>query len=692
MGPKRSENAAKGNKASLASIIVTSTTGAGGTTTEQEQQQLQQQQQQQCTGKFAADIELCCREPSLGYPVLIPVFIRGHSLPTPPPPPPPILQSSSNPSQSQLQQQYPSAGTLSGMSATPSVIGGVADDQMSLTGKKTSRSRVPSIVQSGALIGITGIDSDSRPVSAAVPEPTKVAPSPYKTFQLIDDSEFFRPKLLVDSVGSETEPIDQITALYIRAWQLDQRFIEILKRVLPLQEQLHTLNFCYVGLNQQTTIALVEVCQGIQNLKYVSLDGNPQASDYFYHLIENDDSKILHLSLRYCNMTDLGVERLANALGNMSKQNWKLLTLDLSGNRISDNGGKSLATALRYNRTLVSLNLSSNCLTDESAILFALATSPTPSTVSTKSKSGRIDWKRFTDPNKRKLNPTKIAQIMVDKRNRPESEENRPSSGRQSESKRGRNEGSASNRSSLVNLSSSTANTSRRTTTNPSNTNTKDSGDPPRLSGQLRVKKIAAAMNAATKKHIPIVKEEIEDQVGQGTSLHKRLIDRENPLLETNEVEIHNGEIWLRGNFSLISLNLSKNYLTVDTVKEFLLSIQHQSILSHFNEISNLSSSVTMASLMDFSGLCRLELKNMSDISTKSAEYQSLEAILSQKNPTTRFQQYKEREAKELQETQSVQQSQQLYPVAPEKPATITEKTRTTGKSTAQRLASRPKE
>ena len=97
-------------------------------------------------------------------------------------------------------------------------------------------------------------------------------------------------------------------------------------------------------------------------------------------------------------------------------------------------------------------------------------------------------------------------------------EENRPSSGRQSESKRGRNESSGSNRSSLVNLSSSTANASRRTTTNPSNTNTKDSGDSSRLSGQLRVKKITAAMNAATKKNIPIVKEEAEDQVGQVNS------------------------------------------------------------------------------------------------------------------------------------------------------------------------------
>ncbi len=103
-------------------------------------------------------------------------------------------------------------------------------------------------------------------------------------------------------------------------------------------------------------------------------------------------------------------------------------------------------------------------------------------------------------------------------------------------------------------------------------------------------------------------------------------IDRENPLLETNEIETHNGEIWLKGNYVLISLNLSRkhtkkknkrineifrlgNYLTLDTVKEFLLSIQQQSALTHFNDTLNLSSSTTINSLMDFSGLCRLELK-----------------------------------------------------------------------------------
>jgi len=67
------------------------------------------------------------------------------------------------------------------------------------------------------------------------------------------------------------------------AWQLDQRFIDIFKKILPLQEQLHTLkyisliiflsilspinSFGFVGLIEKTLYGLAEVCQLIPNLK-----------------------------------------------------------------------------------------------------------------------------------------------------------------------------------------------------------------------------------------------------------------------------------------------------------------------------------------------------------------------------------------------------------------------------------------
>ena len=53
--------------------------------------------------------------------------------------------------------------------------------------------------------------------------------------------------------------------------------------------------------------------------------------------------RIVHLSLRFCDIIDKGAERLAYALGNMLKRNCKLLTLNLSGNRIGDDGAKFFA-------------------------------------------------------------------------------------------------------------------------------------------------------------------------------------------------------------------------------------------------------------------------------------------------------------------------------------------------------------
>ena len=61
--------------------------------------------------------------------------------------------------------------------------------------------------------------------------------------------------------------------------------------------------------------------------------------------------RVAHLSLRFCEITDADADRLANALGNPSTHNWRLLTLCLTGNRIGDNGAKSLATVSSIRRS-----------------------------------------------------------------------------------------------------------------------------------------------------------------------------------------------------------------------------------------------------------------------------------------------------------------------------------------------------
>lgn len=107
----------------------------------------------QCVGKFAVDLELCCREPPTVYPIIIPVHIRGHVTTS--------IQSQSLLSPSQQQQQQVT-GTQSGASVTPSLAGGIAEEQIASIGKKASRARVPSAVQSGIFAGLIGAESDNR--------------------------------------------------------------------------------------------------------------------------------------------------------------------------------------------------------------------------------------------------------------------------------------------------------------------------------------------------------------------------------------------------------------------------------------------------------------------------------------------------------------------------------------------------
>ena len=175
--------------------------------------------------------------------------------------------------------------------------------------------------------------------------------------------------------------------------------------------------------------------------------------------------------------------------------------------------------------------------------------------------------------------------------------------------------------------------------------------------------------------------------------------DRQHPLLQVEPMNLATGQVSMRGNLVLLSLNLSRmfngvedsrislslpvlvgNYLTVKSVFEFLLSVEYQLKIIESQPSKNAAS-------MEFSGLCRLELKvnsvrcflswvsnaycqGMNEISVKSPAYQSLDALLLRKSPSTRFQQLRERENK-------ANLDQQSGPiVVPPAPASVSERPR----------------
>jgi len=116
------------------------------------------------------------------------------------------------------------------------------------------------------------------------------------------------------------------------------------------------------------------------NLKNIVLDNNPIDTPIYEVLLYEENSNIQHLSLRNNQLDDVAAQNLSFALGDTRRQNNKLLTLNLSCNKITDKGAICIARSLRTNRSLLSLNLSQNYLTDVGAKSFADVISKFPLT------------------------------------------------------------------------------------------------------------------------------------------------------------------------------------------------------------------------------------------------------------------------------------------------------------------------
>jgi len=56
-----------------------------------------------------------------------------------------------------------------------------------------------------------------------------------------------------------------------------------------------------------------------------------------------EDSLLVNLNLRHNGITDVGAQNISKALGSYKGSNTKLVSLNLTGNKIGDNGAKALA-------------------------------------------------------------------------------------------------------------------------------------------------------------------------------------------------------------------------------------------------------------------------------------------------------------------------------------------------------------
>jgi Ran GTPase-activating protein (RanGAP) involved in mRNA processing and transport len=88
-----------------------------------------------------------------------------------------------------------------------------------------------------------------------------------------------------------------------------------------------------------------------EKLSSIHSDIDDQSAVYIANFIKHNQH-FKHLNLNYCNITKFGAAAIARSLSDS-----QLISLNLTGNNIEDEGAISLAESLRYNRTITKLKL-----------------------------------------------------------------------------------------------------------------------------------------------------------------------------------------------------------------------------------------------------------------------------------------------------------------------------------------------
>ncbi|XP_078329211.1 leucine-rich repeat-containing protein 71-like isoform X22 [Crassostrea virginica] len=461
-----------------------------------------------CTGNFQADFTELCRRNSMAAI-------------------PPVIHRARPPTQAAPESSKPEKGKDKGKSAVP----------------------------------------EPEPEPEVDPEGENAEPPP-KTYVVKDKFEYFKPCVQVEMENYDKP--ETVTEIYIRGWKIDDIMMNTLKQCWSVMEKLHTINLWNVGLNGETLSIMASTLPSIVNLRTLILDGNVVTEENWHELI-TDESPVQNLSLRHCGMTDKGAKSIGEALGTVKRTNTKLVTLNLAGNQISDQGAIDIANGLRMNRTLMSLSLASNQIGDKGAIKlgevlsrFPLSHEEVVERRKQKSSMGSPDRNKSPPPSRRadskdrpgsvrsssqhdKSDKSKQKQSAKTKKDAGKGGKEAPKEEEKHDKSKGKKDdkaaakkdkgGNTTGRSSGASLVADTKNAAK------GKSKGKDKGKPSQA--------------------------EPED-MGDSSFI--------NPL--TDEADFIDGQLWVPGNRLLINLNLSRNQINEQGMAAILKAMQYQTTLA----------------------------------------------------------------------------------------------------------------
>uniref|UniRef100_A0A663DQW2 Leucine rich repeat containing 71 n=1 Tax=Aquila chrysaetos chrysaetos TaxID=223781 RepID=A0A663DQW2_AQUCH len=182
----------------------------------------------------------------------------------------------------------------------------------------------------------------------------------------------FQPCIQVER---EHEDPRSVRAIFLRGWKIEGDMLGVLSQCLPALAGLQAVHLWKVGLTERLLPALAAVLAHCPRLRTLSLEGNPLPEPAF-HTLMGSDSMLAHLSLRNNSIGDAAARLIGQSLSTLSSSNRSLVSLVLSFNRISDLGAGYIAKGLRLNRSLLSLSLANNDIGDAGATRLAEVLGP----------------------------------------------------------------------------------------------------------------------------------------------------------------------------------------------------------------------------------------------------------------------------------------------------------------------------
>nr|XP_022303422.1 leucine-rich repeat-containing protein 71-like isoform X20 [Crassostrea virginica] len=455
-----------------------------------------------CTGNFQADFTELCRRNSMAAI-------------------PPVIHRARPPTQAAPESSKPEKGKDKGKSAVP----------------------------------------EPEPEPEVDPEGENAEPPP-KTYVVKDKFEYFKPCVQVEMENYDKP--ETVTEIYIRGWKIDDIMMNTLKQCWSVMEKLHTINLWNVGLNGETLSIMASTLPSIVNLRTLILDGNVVTEENWHELI-TDESPVQNLSLRHCGMTDKGAKSIGEALGTVKRTNTKLVTLNLAGNQISDQGAIDIANGLRMNRTLMSLSLASNQIGDKGAIKlgevlsrFPLSHEEVVERRKQKSSMGSPDRNKSPPPSRR-----------ADSKDRPGSVR---SSSQHDKSDKSKQKQSAKTK--------KDAGKGGKEAPKEEEKHDKSKGKKDDKAAAKKDSKSGKASLVADTKNAAKGKSKGKDKGKPSQAEPEDMGDSSfiNPL--TDEADFIDGQLWVPGNRLLINLNLSRNQINEQGMAAILKAMQYQTTLA----------------------------------------------------------------------------------------------------------------